>query len=181
MILAGRVSRSERAWETRIALAERLNARVITDLKVATAFPTGHPLHAGDLRGKAGPSAQAALVSADAIIALDWVDLSGALKTVFGDAEPACPVIRATTDHHLHNGWSMDHQAHPLADIMVACDPDGFAKALLARLGGEAQARYRPSPSRPRRCRMTAARWQSLKSPGPSKTRWETRPQRSPM
>ncbi|MGE0678508.1 MAG: thiamine pyrophosphate-binding protein, partial [Pseudolabrys sp.] len=44
VILAGRVSRSEAAWAARIALAERLNARVVTDLKVAAAFPTDHPL-----------------------------------------------------------------------------------------------------------------------------------------
>ena len=40
LILAGRVSRDLNAWNTRIALAERLGARVVTDLKVAAAFPT---------------------------------------------------------------------------------------------------------------------------------------------
>ncbi len=45
VILAGRVSRDLAAWEARIALAERLNARVITDLKVGAAFPTQHRLH----------------------------------------------------------------------------------------------------------------------------------------
>ncbi len=47
MILAGRVSRSLDAWNARVALAERLNARVVTDLKIGAAFPTDHPLHAG--------------------------------------------------------------------------------------------------------------------------------------
>ena len=35
------------AWAARVALAERLGARVVTDLKVGAAFPTDHPLHAG--------------------------------------------------------------------------------------------------------------------------------------
>jgi thiamine pyrophosphate-dependent acetolactate synthase large subunit-like protein len=47
IILAGRVSRSERAWQQRIELAEALSARVVTDLKLGAAFPTDHPLHAG--------------------------------------------------------------------------------------------------------------------------------------
>ena len=47
VILAGRVSRSLDAWNARVALAEQLGARVVTDLKVGAAFPTDHPLHAG--------------------------------------------------------------------------------------------------------------------------------------
>src|SRR5664279_1486867 len=47
VILAGRVSRSVEAWNARIALAERLGAGVITDLKVGAAFPTDHRLHVG--------------------------------------------------------------------------------------------------------------------------------------
>src|SRR5919197_893418 len=40
LILAGRVSRDAEAWRARVALAERLGARVLTDLKVGAAFPT---------------------------------------------------------------------------------------------------------------------------------------------
>ena len=47
VLLIGRVSRSLDAWNSRVALAEHLNARVITDLKTGAAFPTDHPLHAG--------------------------------------------------------------------------------------------------------------------------------------
>ncbi len=47
VILAGRVSRSPAAWQQRVALAEALGARVISCLKLAAAFPTDHPLHAG--------------------------------------------------------------------------------------------------------------------------------------
>ncbi len=47
VILMGRVSRSLDGWNDRIALAETLNARVISDLKIGCGFPTDHPLHAG--------------------------------------------------------------------------------------------------------------------------------------
>ena len=43
----GRGSRSEQAWANRVALAEALGARVVTDLKIGAVFPTDHPLHAG--------------------------------------------------------------------------------------------------------------------------------------
>jgi len=39
VILAGRTSRDVEAWNKRVALAERLNARVVTDLKIAASFP----------------------------------------------------------------------------------------------------------------------------------------------
>ncbi len=45
-MLMGRVSRSETAWKQRIALAEKVQAKVFTDMKAACAFPTDHPLHA---------------------------------------------------------------------------------------------------------------------------------------
>src|SRR5580692_4508156 len=47
VILAGRASRSEEAWNARVALAEALHASVVTDLKIGASFPTDHPLHAG--------------------------------------------------------------------------------------------------------------------------------------
>ncbi len=45
-MLIGRVSRSEAAWKARVALAEKVQAKVFTDMKAACAFPTDHPLHA---------------------------------------------------------------------------------------------------------------------------------------
>src|SRR5438128_2616008 len=47
VMLMGRVSRSVEAWNERVALAETLNAKVISDLKIGCGFPTDHPLHAG--------------------------------------------------------------------------------------------------------------------------------------
>src|SRR6266446_7065560 len=47
VILMGRVSRSMEGWNERVALAEALDAKVITELKIGCGFPTDHPLHAG--------------------------------------------------------------------------------------------------------------------------------------
>jgi thiamine pyrophosphate-dependent acetolactate synthase large subunit-like protein len=134
VILAGRVSRSEDAWKARIALAERLNARVLTDLKVSAAFPTDHALHAG-APGTIAPVPEAldALRGADAILSLDWLDVAGTLKAAGGAV--AAKVVQVSVDHQLHNGWSMDYQALPPVDVMIACEPDAAVPALLDALG----------------------------------------------
>ncbi len=134
VLLVGRVSRSVEAWRSRIELAERLGAMVATDLKVGAGFPTDHPLHAGAPGIFAGPEALAAIRAADVILSLDWVDLGGTLQTAFGVADPGASIIQVSLDHVNHNGWSMDHQALPPADLFFAVDPDAFAASLLEEL-----------------------------------------------
>ncbi len=134
VILAGRVSRDLDAWNERVALAERLNARVVADLKIGAAFPTDHPLHAGAPNGFAlAPEAADAIRSADVILSLDWVDIAGTFKHVGGNV--AAKVVQVSLDHRLHNGWSMDYQGLPPVDVMVDCEPDVAVPALLAALG----------------------------------------------
>ena len=85
----GRVSRSIDGWNDRVALAEALNAKVISDLKIGCGFPTDHPLHAGAPASNAMvPEAIAAIKAADVILALDWVDLAGALRNALGHEAP---------------------------------------------------------------------------------------------
>jgi thiamine pyrophosphate-dependent acetolactate synthase large subunit-like protein len=134
VILAGRVSRSLEAWNARVALAERLEARVLTDLKVGAAFPTDHPLHAG-APGMIAPVAEAidAVRAADVILSLDWVDLAGTLGKQAGGVE--AKIIQVSIDHHLHNGWSLDYQGLPPVDVFLACEPDTAVPALLEALG----------------------------------------------
>lgn len=144
VLLAGRVSRDEDAWAERIALAERLGAYVITDTKVAAAFPTTHPAYVGDLRGRRGSEARAALAEAEVVLALDWVDLKGALATA---DHAQSQVIRVTLDPHLHNGWSMDHQAHPPADLFIGAEPDVFVSDLLEEIGRPAEPADAPIES----------------------------------
>jgi thiamine pyrophosphate-dependent acetolactate synthase large subunit-like protein len=44
-------------------------------------------------------------------------------------------------DHHLHNGWSMDHQALPATDLLIAADPDLVVPLLLDAIGKDAKPR----------------------------------------
>jgi len=69
VMLAGRVSRDLDAWNARVALAERLNARVVTDMKVGAAFPTDHALHAGS--GVLAAEVADAIRAADVIFVVD--------------------------------------------------------------------------------------------------------------
>jgi len=133
LILAGRCSRSEEGWTARVKLAERLGAQVVTDLKVAAAFPTDHPLHVGAPGMVALDAAAAdAIRNADVILSLDWLDPAGTFKNAGG---AKAKVIQVSVDHHLHNGWSMDYQALPPVDVFLACEPEAAVTALLAALG----------------------------------------------
>ena len=152
VILAGRTSRDLGAWNARIALAERLNAKVITDLKIAASFPTDHPLHAGAPGGTVlAPEASDAIRDADVILSLDWLDVAGTFKKV-GEAI-AAKVVQVSVDHHLHNGWSMDYQALPPVDVFIACEPDIAVVPLLDALGpgghaaGQSAAKEFPKPA----------------------------------
>jgi thiamine pyrophosphate-dependent acetolactate synthase large subunit-like protein len=128
VILAGRVSRDEAAWKARVALAEKLQARVFTDIKTPAAFPTDHPLHAA-------PPATfpngALLKDADAILSLDWVDTAGTLKAAWGESPVGAKVIRVSVDAHIHRGWSMDYQGLPPSDVYLMCEPDVAVPLLL--------------------------------------------------
>src|SRR6201989_841408 len=80
VLLMGRVARSDESWRARVALAERLQARVITDLKMPAAFPTDHPLHAGPPPTFPAPECAAVLREADVVLALDCYALAATLK-----------------------------------------------------------------------------------------------------
>lgn len=108
---------------------------MLTDLKVGAAFPTDHPLHAA--APAVFPTSEAAetLLRADVVLSLDWVDLGGTLKTAFPHSAPDATIIHASLDHTLHNGWSMDYQALPPVDLLLAAEPDAVVPALLDALG----------------------------------------------
>jgi thiamine pyrophosphate-dependent acetolactate synthase large subunit-like protein len=144
VILMGRVSRNETAWAARLALAETIRARVITDLKVGAAFPTDHRLHAGSPGIYPVQAASRAIAQADVILSLDWVDLGGTLRTACNGA-PEGRVIQVSLDHTLHNGWSMDHQALPPVDLFLAADPDQVAIAMLGLLKPDGAATPTPT------------------------------------
>ncbi len=146
VILMGRGSRGEQAWADRVALAEALRARVVTDLKIGAVFPTDHPLHAGAPATFPVQEAAQAIAAADVILSLDWVDLAGALKAACGTVAPAAKVINVSLDHQLHNGWSMDHQALPPADLFIAAGADAVVAAMVAQLPRSPGGSGAPSP-----------------------------------
>src|SRR3954451_9071919 len=131
VLLAGRTGRGEAEWEARIRLAERLGARVLTDLKAAAAFPTRHPLHAAAPGTFLTPSGGELIRSADAIVALDWIDVGGTRAAAYGDEAPAARVISCSGDEALHNGWSKDHFMLAPVDVPIAAHPDRLVAALL--------------------------------------------------
>lgn len=133
LILFGRMSRSERDWARRVALAEQLGASVLTDIKTAAVFPTDHRLHAAKPSFFLDAQAVDAIRAADLILAFDWIDLGGTLRQA--GASPSTRVISVSLDHHLHNGWSMDHQALAPADLHLAADPDAAMHLIANALG----------------------------------------------
>jgi thiamine pyrophosphate-dependent acetolactate synthase large subunit-like protein len=132
LILPGRVSRELSHWNLRVQLAEALGAAVVTDMKVGAAFPTGHPLHGAGPGIFLSKKAVELICDADVILSLDWVDLSGTLKQVWGTADVPATVIHCSVDSYIHRGWSMDYQGLPPVDLPILADPDGFVAQLLA-------------------------------------------------
>ena len=131
VILLGRVSRSIHDWANRVALAEALQAQVITDLKNAAGFPTAHTQHLGPPGAFLSPEASAALRAADVVLMLDWVDPGGAFRQALQGAPCSAKVINVSLDMHLHRGWSMDGGSLPPADVFMLCEPDEAVAALL--------------------------------------------------
>lgn len=130
VILMGRMSRSEIDWQARVALAEALQAPVITDLKTGAVFPTDHPQHVGPPGNFMPPAAIDALREADVVLMLDWIDPGGAFKQAFGTSSTPAQVIHVSLDAHSHRGWSMDMGSLPPADVFMLCEPDAAVAAL---------------------------------------------------
>ena len=104
LILAGRTSRSLDGWNARVALAEKLNAPVLSNLKVAAAFPTDHRLHVVPPFVRLSPDAQKLVADADVILSLDWLDLGGTLRQAFGENPVSAKVVQVSCDAHSHRG-----------------------------------------------------------------------------
>lgn len=149
VLLLGRVSRCEQDWERRIRLAEALGAMVLTDLKTGAAFPTEHPLHGPARSLFLTEHEKAAIRAADLVLSLDWVDLGGFLRAVWGGDPPR--VMHCSLDSYSHRGFSAEHQALAPADVRVLADPDLLGEALLSQRSGRAAREpwYRASPGAP--------------------------------
>ena len=130
LILAGRVSRSEAGWHDRIALAELLKSPVLTDLKVAAAFPTRHPLHVVPPTFFIGGEAARLLAEADVVLSLDWLDLAGTLKAADVNLDKT-KIVHCSYDAYAHKAPSADHQGLAPADIALACPPESLVSNVI--------------------------------------------------
>ena len=146
VILFGRMSRNVDDWQRRAALAEKLQARVITDLKTGATFPTAHPQFVGPPGNFMAPAACAALRDADVVLLLDWVDPGGAFKQAMEGKAVTAKVIHVSLDSHSHRGWSMDMGSLPPADVFMLCEPDAAVAALLDAVKVQAPKSW---PARP--------------------------------
>ncbi len=131
VILAGRSSRSLEAWNARVALAEKLNAPVCTNVKLAAAFPTDHRLHAAPPGAYLTDEARAMVREADVVLSLDYLDLAGTLKQAFGDKPVSAKVIQVSCDQHNHRGGGADHFGLPPIDVYLMCETDAAVPLLL--------------------------------------------------
>ena len=146
VIMFGRGSRNNEFWQPRIALAERLGACVVTDLKQGAMFPTDHPAHYLPPFNVLPVPARELLCEADVILVLDWVDLGGALRQAKTAGKVTAKIVNATLDQNLHNGANMEYQALPAADVAMAATTDVVVEDLLEALGAGA----RKEPWKPR-------------------------------
>lgn len=137
LIMMGRVSPQRADWDRRVALAERLGAHVLTDIKTGASFPTAHPAQPFPPTLYVTPEAGQLIRDADVILVLDWIDPAGTMRQACAGALPKAKVILCSLDQYSHNGWSMDYQALPPADINLLASPDRMVTCLLDAFGTE--------------------------------------------
>ena len=153
VILAGRCSRSQEGWNARIALAEKLNAPVLTSIKLAAAFPTDHRLHPVPPFQGLTSEARKLIADADVVLSLDSLDLAGTFKQAYGAHPITAKVIQVSCDAHSHRGWSSDYQGLPPIDLYLMCETDAAVPLLLeaacARIASSALPVKSPLPPIP--------------------------------
>jgi thiamine pyrophosphate-dependent acetolactate synthase large subunit-like protein len=132
VILAGRGARSQAAWNARIALAERLGAVVMSDLKSGAMFPTDSLAHVVPPFNALPKRAREILCAADLILSLDWIDLGGALKQA---EKVSAKIVAASLDQNLHSGAGMEYQTLAPADVFMATTSDAVVAELVDALG----------------------------------------------
>jgi acetolactate synthase-1/2/3 large subunit len=148
LILAGRSSTDEEDWARRIDLAERLGAPVITG-QGGAAFPTTHPLYAGETSFVLRPDLKEEFEKSDAVLALDWIDLGGMLRQAYPVGTTMPKIINVSVDHQLHKGWSMDYNALAPVDLHIATTPEPVTEALLEKLPKSKTTYKRIEPTLP--------------------------------
>lgn len=135
VLLMGRLSRSQEDWDRRVALADRLGARVVTDFKTGATFPSVHEANVGRAGYFPDQGAKDAIADADVIVNLDWVDFGGTLRSVFAEKPISAKIISASLDVHNHRGWVKDGGAPAPVDVNFLNEPDQVVESLVNALG----------------------------------------------
>ena len=144
VILAGRGSRTDAAWNARIALAEKLGAVVMSDLKSGAMFPTDHPAHVVAPFNALPKLAREILCEADVILALDWIDLGGALKQAGAAGKVTAKIVSASLDQiFAFSGAGMEYQALAPSDVFMATTSDAAVEELVQALGDGRKAPWK--------------------------------------
>ena len=139
LILADTVGRSRQGADALRALAELLHAPVV-DLGSRFNFPSAHPLEATERR-------EELLRAADLVLAVDVVDLWGALQASAGQHRPAgfapspmAKIVSLSLSDLLVHSWTSDYQRLQPVDVRLVGDSRLALPALLDLLepGGAA-------------------------------------------
>lgn len=132
VIVADRMGRSHAAFDALLRLADLLSIPVL-DQGNRHNFPTRHPLFLVD-------SSEKVLAEADFVLALDAMDLYGALHTVNRLTRETCPMYKpgtriahVTLDGYAVRSWSHDFRRLQETDDSIAADTESFVPALLER------------------------------------------------
>jgi thiamine pyrophosphate-dependent acetolactate synthase large subunit-like protein len=137
LILIGRTSRSQSGWDNRVRLAEALGAEVLTDLKAGAGFPSEHPLQALPPGEFLSPEAVTSIQDSDVILSLDWIDLGGTLKRVWGKDPVRAKVVHCSVDCYNHKTWSADYHGLAPVDLSILSPPETFITDLLSVIEGK--------------------------------------------
>jgi thiamine pyrophosphate-dependent acetolactate synthase large subunit-like protein len=174
LILADYVGRNNSAVLALVELAETLGAPVV-DLGARLNFPNTHPLN---LTGKN----RDLVANADVILALDVMDLYGALTrsdpathAATPATKPGCKVIHATLTDLATRGWTSDFQELAPVDLPITANTAVFLPALTEEI--RRQGKISKSAAEQRQQAIAAqhgeirARWQAE-----LKKRWDEKP-----
>jgi thiamine pyrophosphate-dependent acetolactate synthase large subunit-like protein len=163
VILADTVGRTQQGADALRGLAERLNAPVV-DLGSRYNFPSDHPLEATDRR-------EELLREADVVLAVDVVDLWGALQSNAARFRPAgfapsadAKIISLSMSELLVHSWSSDFQRMQPVDMSLVGESRLALTALVELVnasGAAAQVRRTRAESLGAEGRRRRAEWQA--------------------
>jgi thiamine pyrophosphate-dependent acetolactate synthase large subunit-like protein len=152
LLMIGRGSRSQSAWDNRVRLAERVNARVMTSIRERSVFPTDHALHILPPSYWLTPQAKDLVRQADVVVSLDWTDLNGTLQQATASKARLC-TSRSTATFTADGVWITSvcrRLTSPSSPALIGSWSNSW---MPSRRGLPAARRPRPS-----RCSVPSAR-----------------------